>query len=164
MLETLVISLDCNTCNVCNSLKKLPKELFIQSTSVSSVPGKKLSADVMRRAGQKILVVRDTLTSFTAASFAKDETASELRDALIVTCLPMQFQCSTIKVDCAPALRSLRNDSRLSSLGISLNLGEEKNPNKNPIADKAIQELELELLKLTGDSSPVSNTCLTQAI
>ena len=153
-----------NNCITCNSLKKVPRELFDQSTSVTSSPGKRLSADVMCRAGQKILVVRDMLTSFTSATFTKDETAAELRDALIVTCLPLQFKSSTIKVDCAPALRSLRNDSQLFALGIELDLGNEKNPNKNPVADKAIQELELELLKLSSNSSAISDTCLVQAV
>ena len=153
-----------NDCILCNSLKKVPRELFVQSTSVSTIPGKRLSADVMRRSGQKVLVVRDTLTSFTSATFAKDETAEELRSALIVTCLPMQFQSSVIKVDCAPALRSLRNDSSLSALGIHIELGDEKNPNKNPVADKAIQELELEFLKLGNGASPISASCLVQSI
>ena len=57
-----------NNCSTCNSLKKVPKELFAQSTSGSTTPGKQLSADVMRRAGQKVLVVRDVLTSFTSAT------------------------------------------------------------------------------------------------
>ena len=142
-----------NDCNLCNSLKKVPRELFSQSTSVSTVPGKQLSADVMCRFGQKVLVVRDMLTSFTSATFTKDETAQELRAAPIVTCLPMQFQSSVIKVDCAPALRSLRDDANLKALGIHILLGNEKNPNKNPVADKAIQELEVELLKLSKSPS-----------
>ena len=149
-----------NDCITCNSLKKVPHELFDQSTSVTSSPGKRFSADVMCRTGQKILVVRDMLTSFTSATFVQDETASELRDALIVTCLPLQFQSSVIKVDCALSLRSLQNDDHLLSLGIEVSLGDEKNPNKNPVADKAIQELELELLKLTSSSSAVTATGL----
>ena len=153
-----------NNCSLCNYIKKVPRELFLQSTSVTATPGKKLCADVMRRFGQKILVVRDALTSFTSASFAKDETAQELRAALIVTCLPMQFNSSIIKVDCAPALRSLQNDPQLKALGIELDLGDEKNPNKNPVADKAIQELELELLKLGEMPSAISASTLVQAI
>ena len=151
-------------CRTCNSLKKVPRELFPQTTSATATPGKSISADVMRRAGQKVLVVRDMLTSFTSATFTKDETASELRDALISTCLPLQFQSSKIRVDCAPALRALRNDAKLLSLGIEVDLGNEKNPNKNPVADKAIQELEQELLKLTNSSSAVSSACLVQAV
>ena len=76
----------------------------------------------------------------------------------------MQFQSSTIKVDCAPGLRSLKEDSQLHSLGIDITLGDEKNPNKNPVADKAIQELELELLKLTNSSSAISASILVQAV
>ena len=52
----------------------------------------------------------------------------------------------------------------MPALGIEINLGDEKNPNKNPVADKAIQELELELLKLTVSSSAVTATCLVQAV
>ena len=151
-------------CNLCNALKKVPRELFAQSTSVSDFPGKTLSADVMRRFGQKILVVRDTLTSFTSATFTKDETVQELRAALLITCLPMQFQSSVIRVDCAPALRSLQNDSELKRLGIEIDLGNEKNPNKNPVADKAIQELELEILKLNKTPSSISASSLVQAV
>ena len=153
-----------DNCSLCNSIKKVPRELFSQSTSVTTTPGKKLCADVMRRFGQKGLVVRDALTSFTSASFAKDETALELRAALIVTCLPMQFNSSVIKVDCAPALRSLQNCPHLKSLGIEISLGDEKNPNKNAVADKAIQELELEILKLGATPSAISASTLVQAI
>ena len=42
--------------------------------------------------------------------------------------------------------------------------GYENNPNKNPVADKAIQELELELLKLTNSSSAISASILVQAV
>ena len=153
-----------NDCNLCNSLKKVPREIFAQSTSVSDIPGKTLSADVMRRFGQKVLVVRDSLTSFTSATFAKDETTQELRAALLITCLPLQFQSSVIRVDCAPALRSLRNDLELKRLGIDIDLGNEKNPNKNPVADKAIQELELEILKLNKTTSTISASLLVQAV
>ena len=69
-----------------------------------------------------------------------------------------------IRVDCAPALRSLHNDSELGTLGIKVSLGNEKNPNKNPVGDKAIQELELEILKLTNSSSAITASCLTQAV
>ena len=120
-IETVV-----NDCNLCNSLKKVPKELFCQTSSVTNLPGKRLSADIMCRSGQKVMVVRDMLTSFTSATFAKNETAEELRDALLVTCLPMQFQSSVIKVDCAPALRALKNDTQLLGLGIKVDLGNEK--------------------------------------
>ena len=151
-------------CALCNSLKKVPKELFSQSTSITTNPGKRFSADVMRRAGQKVLVVRDMLTSFTSATFCMDETADELREALIITCLPMQFDSSVIKVDCAPGLRALKDDPKLLSLGIQVNLGDEKNPNKNAVANKAIQELELELLKLTNSSTAFSASNLIQAV
>ena len=67
-----------NSCNACLALKKSPKELFEQTSSLPpDHPGRCLAADVICRAKQKILVLRDTLTSYTAATFIQNETASE---------------------------------------------------------------------------------------
>ena len=77
-------------CSMCSSVKKIPPELFEQSsTPPANAPGEKLAADVICRDKQKILVVRDTLSSYTAATFIANETADEYRDALVICCLPM---------------------------------------------------------------------------
>ena len=52
-----------------------------------------------------------------------------------------------IRVDPAPGFMALRNDETLKSLRLSLEIGRVKNPNKNPVVEKAILELEEELLK-----------------
>ena len=57
----------------------------------------------------------------------------------------MKVTSASVRVDCAPSLKSLSKDNDLVSLGIILDLGSAKNPNKNPVAEKANQELELEL-------------------
>ena len=49
-------------------------------------------------------------------------------------------------------------------MGILLELGSAKNPNKNPIAEKANQELELELLKTVPSGVTVSAAALTNLL
>ena len=71
---------------------------------------------------------------------------------------------STIRVDNAPGFVSLRSDVTLRSHGISLDYGNVKNVNKNPVAEKCNQELELELLKVDNTGSPVTNTTLQTAV
>ena len=154
-----------NSCNTCLALRKAPNELFEQSSSSPpSHPGSSLAADVICRAGQKILVVRDTLTSFTAATFIQNETASEYRDAIMLCTLPMKAEVSEVRVDCAPGLKSLERDIGLKSAGIKLDFGRVKNKNKNPVAEKANQELEIEILKLDPSGKPISAITLTKAV
>ena len=65
-------------CSLCVSVKKMPPELFEQSSSLPpEFPGESLAADVISRNRQKILVVRDTLSSFTSATFISNETTEE---------------------------------------------------------------------------------------
>jgi hypothetical protein len=49
-------------------------------------------------------------------------------------------------VDPAPWFRSLQDDPFLKQFNISVEVGRVKNPNKNPVVEKAIAELEDELL------------------
>ena len=104
-----VIASVTDNCEVCNSLMTLPREMFEETSSAPPmVPGERLGADIICRKSQKILVVRDYLTSFTNASLVNDETASEYRNALILCCLPLKFDQSKVRVDCAPALQKLK--------------------------------------------------------
>ena len=43
-------------------------------------------------------------------------------------------------------------------------LGRTKNPNKNPVADKAIQELEDEIIRLEPSERPITTTQLNSAL
>lgn len=152
-------------CDVCRALKKAPKEIFDQSTSLPAAhPGLSLAADVICRAGQKILVVRDTLTAYTTATFIPGENTSDYRDGIIICTLPMKSQISSIRVDCAPGLKSLKEDRTLQSNGIILDFGRVKNANKNPVAEKANQELELEILKVDPSGKAITAVSLTQAV
>ena len=61
-----------------------------------------------------------------------------------------------IRTDCAPGFKSLLKDEILTRHRISIELGRPKNVNKNPVAEKAIQELEDEIRR-----SDPSNGILT---
>ena len=163
--STRIINEVSDNCETCRALKRAPKEVFDQSTSPSpSHPGSSLAADVICRSGQKILVTRDTLTSYTAATFIEGESANEYRDGLIICSLPMKSQLSSVRVDCAPGLKSLKTDKTLQSHGIFLDFGRVKNPNKNPVAERANQELELEIIKIDPSGKPFSAATLIKAV
>ena len=50
-------------CHFSNSLKQIPNELFEQSTSkIPEILGEQFFPDILRRAGQSILVVRESLS------------------------------------------------------------------------------------------------------
>ena len=61
-----------------------------------------------------------------------------------------------VHVDSAPGFIALKDDQTLKLKGIELEYGRVKNLNKNSVADKAIQELELEIFKKTSRGSKCS--------
>ena len=67
----------------------------------------------------------------------------------------------TIRMDPAPAFVNLVNDPVLLRHGVRLDIGLAKNPNKNPVAERAIEELSLELLHLAPEGGPVSQVTLS---
>ena len=69
-----------------------------------------------------------------------------------------------IRVDPAPGFMALRNYETLKSLRLFLEIGRVKNPNKNPVVEKAILELEEELLKQEPTGGPVSQLGLVIAV
>ena len=65
------------------------------------------------------------------------------RQILLSRRLPMS---AVIQIDQVSAFMALTNDKLLQDHRIFLELGHTKNQNKNPVAEKATQELEAELL------------------
>ena len=103
-----------NNCIVCASLRKLPKEIFSESTTKTSVFGKNFSADVICKHNQKILLIREKLSQFTVTKFIQDETAESLESALIssiVELLPEEG--AIVQVDNAPGWQALETRSQI---------------------------------------------------
>jgi hypothetical protein len=109
--------------------------------------------------------MRDNFSSYTTAKLIPNETADTLRCAIIETTAELKSpQGAVIRVDGAPAFQSLSQGQTLAHHGLSLEIGRLKNINKNPIAEKAIQELETELRKQHPSGSPISSADLALAI
>jgi hypothetical protein len=160
------IELVTKSCHHCSSLSKIPHPTCIQSTcDPPESIGLSFAADVMKRERQLVLVIRECVTSFTAARVIEDERHETLRNALLQLCIemkPLDGPPAIVRVDPAPGFQALSQDELLKRHNVSLEIGRTKNLNKNPVAERAIQELEHELL--CQDPGGRSLTPLTLAI
>lgn len=157
-----------DSCHTCAALKRFPDTLIKQSSEdPPEAVGLSFAADVLKRSRQLILVVRETVTSTTMACFIEDEKRNTLRDGLaqlLVDVHPLDGPNTVVRVDPAPGFVALRNDDTLDHLNISIEIGRVKNVNKNPVAEKAIAELEDELLRQEPGGGPVSHLKLAVAV
>ena len=164
--ESKILQQVWDTCEVpCQASKIIPKETmeFKTETKPDKI-GKFFNADVIEESGQKILIIRENLTSFTDSMFIKNQTKLALKDALIVLTSRLKLgNHLSVRVDGQSALASLRTDKSLEPLGIFLEVGQPKNVNKNATADKAIRELREQLVRLSPHGGPVSEATLARA-
>ena len=146
------------TCHQCLSLRKVPQIVVPQSSSCPpEAIGTSFAADVIKGNKQLIFVLCEVVTSFTASCLLQNEQHQSLRDALLQLCIslkPLDGPPAVVRVDPAPGFQSICDDELLGRHGIQIELGSAKNPNKNSVAEKAVQELEAELLCL----NPLLNT------
>ena len=160
------VSMNCHTCA---SLRNTPHVVVEQSTcEPPDTVGVSFATDIVRRNRQYIIVLRECVTSYTLTSLVEDERHDTLRDVLIRLCgeiKPLDGPPAVIRTDAAPAFKSLVTDKELTKHRIAIEIGRIKNPNKNPVAERAVQELELELLKLdpTGGVISAKNLALATA-
>ncbi|KAJ8349524.1 hypothetical protein SKAU_G00246540 [Synaphobranchus kaupii] len=158
-------------CHSCAALRRSPGAKVEQSTPPPpDAVGVSFAADVLKRSRQVILVLRETVTSFTSTLLISDERHETLRDALIQLCIqmrPMDGPLAVVRTDPAPGFKALVGDGFLHQHRVTLELGHAKNPNKNPVAEKAIQELTSELLRLDplgGAVTPLTLAVATAAL
>lgn len=156
------------SCHMCCSLRSLKKTRIEQSTEDPPVTvGRSFAADVIKRNRQNIFILRETVTSYTVASFIEDERHESLRNALIKLCIemrPLDGPFATVRVDGAPGFLALRDDSSLHKYRIALEIGRTKNVNKNPVGERAVQELENEILRIEPGGGPISTVNLAAAV
>ena len=158
-------------CHSCAAIQRSPTARIDQSTSPPpEAIGQSFAADVIKRSRQLIFVLRETVTSYTSSLFLENERHQTLRDAIIKLCVemrPMDGPPAVIRTDPAPGFKALVNDPLLKKHRITIELGYAKNPNKNPVAERAVQELENELLRqepLGGSVSPLTLAVATSAL
>ncbi|KAK3746301.1 hypothetical protein QZH41_004542 [Actinostola sp. cb2023] len=159
------------SCHPCAALRQTPRT---RTEQVSSAPpdavGVSFAADVIKRSRQLILVLRECVTSYTTTLLIENERHQTLRDGLIHLCIqmrPLDGPTAVIRTDPAPGFKALAVDQLLCHHRITLEIGNAKNCNKNPVAEKAVQELESELLRqdpLGGAISPVTLAIATASL
>ncbi|CAH3161910.1 unnamed protein product, partial [Porites lobata] len=156
-----------SACHTCASLKSFPSSLVKQSSDdPPEVVGVSFAAEVTKRYRQLILALRECTTSFTASCLVHDEKHDTLRDALtqlIVGLHPLDGPRVIIRVDPSPGFQSMANNDSLNHLNVTIDVGRVKNKNKNPVAEKAVRELEEELIRQEPGGRPVSAVGLALA-
>ena len=156
-----------NSCHTCASLRCLPHHLTEQSTGdPPDTVGLSLAADIIKRSKQLILVLRECATSYTRTAMIQNEQADTVRSALVALCLDIQAMegpKSVIRTDPAPCFVALQDDPTFNSINIQLEIGRAKNLNKNPVAEKAIRELEEEIVRQQPTGGPISIVTLALA-
>ncbi|VDI36235.1 Hypothetical predicted protein [Mytilus galloprovincialis] len=147
-----------SSCHQCVSLLKTPKVREEQnSADPPETIGSSFAADVLKRERQLVFVLRECVTSYTFTKLLDTERHHDLRDAIIQLLAevhPLDGPFAVIRTDPASGFKTLVKDELLARQRITIELGRPKNVNKNPVAEKAIQELEDEILR-SNPSSPV---------
>ena len=139
---------------------------------MSSVPpptnfGEQFATDIVSRFCQKILVLRETATSFTWAKLVANEQKTTLEEGLrnlfSQVRPPMAIRPSVCRVDNAAAFKSLADNDCLKDLGIRLDKALAKNKNSNPVAEKANQELH-ECITAVSSGQKITSDQLATAV
>ena len=157
-------------CHQCAAMKKLPKVLIEDSSSIPESLGSNFAADVIERQHQRILVLKENLSSYVRARLIQNQTADSLRTALLSMLIDIIPDSGTeIRVDAAPGFQTLCTESKtpgttLHNLKIKITIGRIMNKNKNPTAEIANQELQKEILKINKGSTAISETDLLMAL
>ena len=117
------------------------------------------SPAIMRRAGQFVFVLRDSFSSYTVSRILPNERSDTVRGAIIECIAELKSPTGCI-LRGDGAMSCLASEKELLSHNIVIEVGRLKNPNKNPQAEKAIQELEREIKTSHPDSQPISPASL----
>ncbi len=162
------IQLTSKGCHQCAALAKSPVLAVEQSScDPPETVGSTFAADVLKRERQLILVVRECVTSFTGALLIDDERKETLCDGIVRLCIglcPLDGPFATVRTDPAPGFSALAKDTVLAQYRLAIEVGDAKNINKNPVAERAIQELQGEILRLEPHCGVVTPLLLSVAV
>ena len=119
----------------------------------------------MHRAGQCILILCETVSSYAVTRLIDNEQHLTFRDAILSLVTEMRSCCRSVedRVDNATGLKALESDSVLKSNDIILVFGETKNVNKNLVAEYGVKELGLECLHICPEGGPITTVTLALA-
>ena len=156
-----------NGCHTCASLRTIPTRFREQTTSQPPERiGCRFSADVIRRERQFIFIMREDVSAFTETVFISDESAQSLKDGLVrlsTKFRPPSGPTITVRVDAATGFQAIKENTYMKSIGIVLELGNVKNVNKNPVAEKGISEFHGEVVRLKPNGGQLTDVDLALA-
>jgi len=154
-------------CHHCASLSLVPNTFREQTTSEPpKCIGSSFAVDVMRRCKQMILVLRETVSAYTLTCFVQSEKQDDLMQGVLTLAAsvrPLGDLPMIIRTDNALGFQAMTHNPVLSQQNIRLELGQAKNINKNPVAERAIEELGREILHIAPDGGAVSELTLALA-
>lgn len=130
-------------------------------------PGCAMNVDILKRAGQLVLINVDMFSSYVTGCFLPSEKADDLQEAIIQAVTPLRRSNPVlVRADKAPGFAKLANSSQslLTEVGISLTIGNDENKNSNCVVDKIIDELESELRKISPSGEKLNSAQLAQAL
>ena len=157
-----------NNCYDCSRLQRLPRTVVKQESKAEVAhPHTYFHADVVKRAGQNIFLLVDHFFSAQSAILVPSEKAVDLKQALLILLQSMRKpRWIEVNVDNAKGFESLvkQQDSELASLKIKLTLTDVFNKNASSVVDKACQELEEELRKVSPGGTSLTQAQLSQAV
>lgn len=161
-----IIEETCNLCHLCQAVKKLPQQKIFSTTTMAQIPGTHFVCDIMRRAKQNIIVVRDQFSSYTNATIIESEKHQDIEEAIIDLISPIRAPGKVmIKTDQATAFQYLsKHQTSLKSLNVHIELANDFSKNAVATVDKGIQELQQELKRIQPFEKPISKAELSMAI
>ena len=90
-----------SSCHLCLSVMKFPKELETYTPSFPpDHPGTTMNVDILKRAGQLILVCVDLFSSYVTACFIKSEKSDDLTEGIIQTVTPIWIHTISLSGRC----------------------------------------------------------------
>ena len=157
-----------NNCYKCSVIIKLPKEIIPnESKTMVDGPQTHFHADVIKRAQQNILTIKDHFSSYQDAILIESEKAIDLKNGIISLTSSMRRPSGIyVSVDNSPGFKNLlsNNDDDLKKLNIQMIKTDELNKNSNAVIDRGCQELEDELKRLEPEGAKINISILKLAI
>ena len=154
-------------CHSCASLKKVPLQFREQSTSLpDSRLGSSFAGDIINREGQSIFIIRENLSSLTDAVILPNESTDEIRNGLVQILSrfrPLLTFKAVVRLDGQSSFQSLQRNC-IDHMNVVVEIGDAKNINRNPIAERSIEEFHEELCKLKPEGGKISNTDLSMIL
>ena len=146
-------------------LPKIPKSN--ESKTKADSPHTHFHADVIKRASQNILTIKDHFSSFQDATMIPSEKTIDLKEGIIQLISGMRSPGKiNISVDNAPGFQTLlqNKDMEMQKLKVFFIKTDELNKNANAVVDRGCQELEEEIRRLSPEGEKLNHADLKLAV